>query len=90
LIQGYLWQATSRRFPVVGYDERWGATPADTLRANGLDRFSLLRRLDIGASLGERAELEAMDAEVGGGNVVGSYPDGRAFAIERPAGATAA
>ncbi len=45
LIAPAMWTAVGRSFQVFGYIERWGATPWETLRANGLDRISLLSRL---------------------------------------------
>lgn len=40
-----LWGSLQRFFPIHGYHERWGATAWETLRANRLDRLSLLEAL---------------------------------------------
>lgn len=40
-----LWEPLGRTFPVHGYRERWGATAWETLRANRMDRVSLLESL---------------------------------------------
>ena len=45
LVQGLFWEACGRVFPIHGYREQFGATPWDTLRRNGMDRFSLLTAL---------------------------------------------
>ena len=44
-VQPFLWGATGRVFPVLGYRERWGPTAWETLRANRMDRTSLLEEL---------------------------------------------
>lgn len=44
-VAGVLWGALQRFFPVHGYRERWGATAWETLRANRLDRVSVLEDL---------------------------------------------
>jgi xylulose-5-phosphate/fructose-6-phosphate phosphoketolase len=50
LIEGLLWQLVDRVFPVVGYRERFGVTPWETLVANKMDRFSLLATLGLGGN----------------------------------------
>jgi phosphoketolase len=45
LLQGVLWEACGRIFPIHGYREQFGATPWETLQENRMDRFSLLEAL---------------------------------------------
>jgi xylulose-5-phosphate/fructose-6-phosphate phosphoketolase len=45
LVAPALWTNLGFSFPIFGYCERWGATAWETLRANSLDRNSLLRAL---------------------------------------------
>jgi xylulose-5-phosphate/fructose-6-phosphate phosphoketolase len=60
-----LWHATKRVFPVAGYAERYGPTAWETLRANRLDRYSLLAALrDEGMPFAsERLETLAQGAD---------------------------
>lgn len=46
-VEPALWAGLDRIFPVHGYAERWAPTAWETLRANGLDRLSLLAGLGI-------------------------------------------
>jgi xylulose-5-phosphate/fructose-6-phosphate phosphoketolase len=58
--QPVLWDGFNRVIPVSGYRERWAATAWETLRANGLDRVSMLSALaaegvPVSGSIIERA-----------------------------------
>jgi xylulose-5-phosphate/fructose-6-phosphate phosphoketolase len=68
-----LWRFAGRMCPVAGYEERWGATPCETLIANRLDRGSLLETLGAegcelpgGFAAGLRAAAERAAASVRG------------------------
>jgi len=49
LIEGLLFHAAGRPFPVIGPLERYGATAWETLQANEMDRHSILERLALPA-----------------------------------------
>jgi xylulose-5-phosphate/fructose-6-phosphate phosphoketolase len=45
IVEGLLWSAAGRIFPIHGYCEKTGATPWETLQANEMDRHSILSSL---------------------------------------------
>lgn len=64
--------ALQRFFPVHGYRERWGATAWETLRANRLDRVSVLEDLAGQGVVIAPAVIERAARIVGDGLCVGA------------------
>ncbi len=71
-VAGVLWGALQRFFPVHGYRERWGATAWETLRANRLDRVSVLEDLAGQGVVIAPAVIERAARIVGDGLCVGA------------------
>ncbi len=66
-----VWPLIGRLSPIVGYRERWGPTAWETLRANELDRCSLLGAVgELTGALERHAVAQvaaALDSEAAGG-----------------------
>jgi len=77
-VKPFLWEAVGGIFPVLGYQERWGPTPWETLRSNRLDRVSLLEQLAAeGAGIPPtlvRKLRRTLDRRAAAGTAAGTQP----------------
>lgn len=74
-VAGVLWEGAGRVFPLAGYEERWGPTAAETLRANGLDRWSLLAAVQRGLATGPPVTTTSAPSRADPGVPVFECPD---------------